>query len=114
MRSALLFLLIGLLFSCYGGIQKPQPPKDLIPMDQITEIVKDLVLIEGHITIAYKQIQQYHKIMSASSEAVFKKHKVSKDRYERSFAYYAADQDALTLIYSRILDELTLDKGHLE
>lgn len=77
-------------------------------------ILKDLVLIEGHLSITYKQIQSYHKIMIASSREVFRKHGITKNDYEKSFDYYAADQEEITQIYSEVLNELTFEKGKLD
>ena len=113
MKILSLFFLIFLTVSCHDGIRKPPAPKDLISEVKMKEIIKDLILIEGHIALTYKQLQSYHKIITVSSSEVYKKHKVSKDRYVRSFEYYAADQEKLTQIYTDVLDQLTEDKGKL-
>ncbi|MDG1346209.1 MAG: DUF4296 domain-containing protein [Crocinitomicaceae bacterium] len=103
-----------LLVACHDGIQKPDAPDDLIEERKMTEIMKDLMLIEGHISVTYKQMNKYFKIMDSSSARVFKEHKVTEDQFTRSFEFYATDQEKITRIYSKILDELTLLKGQLE
>ncbi len=113
MKRILIFIFILFLSSCVSEIRKPSPPKDLIPERKMIEITKDLVLIEGHVDVTYKMINKYHKIVDASTDAMFKKHHVTKERYTRSFDFYAADQGKLKAIYSAVLDELTLEKGEL-
>jgi hypothetical protein len=114
MKSFLILLSLFFITSCGSGVNKPLPPDNLIPQKEMVAIVKDLILIEGHLSITYKQIQSYHKIIIASSEEVFRKHGITKNDYEKSFDYYAADQDKITDIYSEVLNELTLEKGKLE
>lgn len=106
-------LVLFFLFSCQQEIKQRTAPKDLISETEMVAIVKDLVLIEGHIAITYKQIQSYHQILTASSSEVFKSHSVSKRRYKRSFEYYASDQKKLTKIYSDVLNDLNEEKGKL-
>ncbi len=112
MKSLILFVLI--LFSCHQGIQRADPPEDLISEDQMIQVTKDLMLMEGHINLTYKDMNVFYKIMGSSSIAVYKKHGFTKEQYTRSFEYYAADQQKMTEIYSKILDGLTLDKGKVD
>lgn len=111
MKTAVCYLILLLAYSCASEIRKPAPPKDLISQEKMVEITKELVLIEGHVDLSYKIITKYHKIVKASTDAVFNKYGVSRARYGRSFDYYAADQEKLTEIYAAVLDELTLMKG---
>ena len=103
-----------LLVACHNGIQKSDAPDDLIEERKITEIMRDMMLIEGHISITYKQMNKYFKIMDSSSAKVFKEHKVTEEQFTRSFEYYATDQEKIKRIYSKILDELTFLKVQLE
>jgi Domain of unknown function (DUF4296) len=113
MKNAFFFMFFLIFSACVSEIRKPSPPKNLLSEKQMIAITKDLVLIEGHVDLTYKMINKYHKIISASSAAVFKKHGISNDKYERSFDYYAADQEKLMAIYSAVLDDLTFQKGKI-
>ena len=111
MKSLILFVFFLVLFSCHQGIQRADPPEDLISEEQMIQVTKDLMLMEGHINLTYKDMNTFYKIMGSSSKAVYIKHGFTKEQYTRSFEYYAADQRKMTEIYSKILDDLTLEKG---
>ncbi len=90
------------------------PPDDLISEEIFIATTKDLMLIEGHINLTYKQMNTFYKIMDSSANAVYKKNGLTKNQYTRSFEYYASDQNQMTLIYSKVLDELTLEKAKVK
>jgi hypothetical protein len=108
MKSRFLLLAFVALFSCKAEITKAKAPKDVIPHKEMVSLTKDLLLLESHIELSYGQIATFYKILNTSSDHVFKKHKISRDRYNRSFEYYAADQDKLTEIYQEVLDSLNI------
>ncbi|MFA7273321.1 MAG: DUF4296 domain-containing protein [Crocinitomicaceae bacterium] len=101
----LAFLMVG----CTTQIKRAQPPKDLIQREQMVSLMQDLILTESHLELSYGQINKFYKILNTSSDAIFKKHHISRDRYDRSFTYYASDQDEMSSLYQEILDNLNIE-----
>jgi hypothetical protein len=104
-----LLILIALI-SCKTEISKPSAPNDLISKTEMVSLTKELLLLESHIELSYGQVGTFYKILNSSSDYVFKKHQISRDRYVRAFDYYASNQDKMTDLYQVVLDSLNLEK----
>ena len=102
--AAALFMLV--LSACEGGIKKPAAPKDLIPRDSMVLVMRDLVVLEAYVEDRYQQVQNYHKVMTATGKQCLKGFHISPERFERSFNYYTTRQEELQGIYAEVLDSL--------
>ena len=108
-RTLKLLLLILIVAACSPQIKRPSPPKDLIPREQMVNLMQDLILMESHLELSYGQINKFYKILNTSSDYILEKHHISRDRYDRSFTYYASNQEEMSSLYQKILDNLNIE-----
>jgi hypothetical protein len=114
MRAVCFIAALCFLVSCKTEISKPDAPKDLISKKEMVSLTKDLLLLESHLELSYGQVSTFYKIMNASSDRIFKTHKISRARFERTFDYYASNQDEMTHLYQEILDSLNIQKNTIQ
>jgi|TARA_R110000737_G_scaffold352130_1_gene396867 hypothetical protein len=109
MKRPIILALFCFLVSCKTEISKPRAPKDVLSKKEMVSLTKDLLLMESNIELSYGQVATYYKILNSSTDVIFKKHQISRERYTRSFDYFAADQDKMTALYQEILDSLNIE-----
>jgi len=109
MKTVVRIFLFVTFISCEASIKKPDAPKDEISRIQMVSLTKDLILLESHIELSYGQLTKFYKVLNTSSDNVFNKFNISRDRYVRTFDYYASDQDKMTSLYQEILDSLNIE-----
>ena len=123
----LVLVMSALLFSCSEktGPSAPPEPANLIPRDKMVQVVADVHLLEaalsnhtnarpnafpgirpngsaeeggsGETTVA-KKIPYYN---------IFKKHNVTREQYETSMTWYAAQPDVYNDLYTDVISELS-------
>lgn len=100
MKKFAYFLFVGVLtIGCTSKTIFP-PPKDLIPADTMSMMLKDLFVSNAARNIKNKKLQRqinYHPL-------VFKKFKIDSARFERSNFYYTSRIDD----YEDILNDVML------
>ncbi len=102
-------LIVSFLISCSSEIKKPSPPKDVVPKTKLVSLTKELLLLESHVELSYGQLNKFYKVLDQSSDYLFQKYDISRDRYSRTIDYYASDQDKMTSLYQEILDSLNIE-----
>lgn len=110
MKVYLTLTIFCFLVSCKTEISKPDAPKDVLSQREMVSLTKELLLMESHLELSFDQLAAYYKILNSSSDHIFKKHHISRERYTRSFDYFAANQDKMTGLYQEILDSLNIEK----
>jgi hypothetical protein len=108
-RLSYTFCIVLLLVSCTASIKHTEPPKDLIQREQMVSLMQDLILMESHLELSYGQINKFYKILNTSSDSIFKKHHIARERFDRSFTHYASDQFEISSLYQEILDNLNIE-----
>jgi hypothetical protein len=88
-------------------------PKDLLPIDSFTTVLRDLLVLEAHIQGKYVQLHHYSDIMIESADSLFADYGMTADRFERSLMYYGQQQDLLDSMYTQIIDTLNLRMAKL-
>lgn len=112
MRILKSVLVLSLLVSCRSEIKKPSAPEDIVPKTKMVSLTKDLLLLESHVELSYGQLNKFYKVLNSSTDNVFEKYKISRERYTRTFDYYASDQDRMINLYQEILDSLNIENVH--
>ncbi len=101
-------ILLGLAFGLGCG-EKPDEsvPIDVLSIQEMTEIMVDVQLIEGGIVIRkYNKTQRKGQITDYY-KSLYHKHKVSKETFEHSLKYYTDHPDKLEEIYDGMLERLS-------
>jgi hypothetical protein len=103
----LAFLLI--LQSCNKNIY--EAPVDLIPEDQMVEILSDLMILNSAQGANKKILEDRLKNPLGY---VFKKYNIDSIQFENSNAYYARNIDQYSLIYQRVKEKLDNKKQRIQ
>ncbi len=102
MRILTFILLLVVFQSCDEGLKGLDEPDNLIPKEQMIDVMTDMLILEGHIQNTYSTVNRYYKVMTASGRAYLKTKGITEKQYEESFVYYNSDQ----LEYKEILDKV--------
>ena len=103
----LAFLLI--LQSCNKNAY--EAPVDLIPEDQMVEILSDLMILNSAQGANKKILEDRLKNPLGY---VFEKHNIDSTQFENSNAYYARNIDQYSLIYQRVKEKLDAKKQRIQ
>ena len=103
----LAFLLI--LQSCNKNAY--ESPVDLIPEDQMVEILSDLMILNSAQGANKKILEDRLKNPLGY---VFKKYNIDSTQFENSNAYYARNIDQYSLIYQRVKEKLDAKKQSIQ
>lgn len=109
-----IFFAILLVSSCQVDLKKRDLPENLIPQDQMINVVKDMVKLEAFVQSKYPSVSKYYKVMISSGDSLLATHQVTREQYESSMKYYAANQSDLQFIYDQSLEELGKEKVKVE
>ena len=108
------FILVLVLFGCTDGLKREPAPKDLIPKEKITVLIKDIVKHEAHIQQKYQRVDRYFKTMSNTGDSIIRAHGYSTEQYERSLDHYSTHQDEMQEIYNNALNLLNEELGEIQ
>lgn len=103
-----------ILGACTNGVERSEAPENLIPRDDMVEVLTELTKLEAAIQIKYVSIDKYHNAMRLSGDSVLNAHNVTYDAFDKSMEYYAVRQDEMIGLYSEVLDVLTKELGEIE
>lgn len=114
MKNLTVLFLLGLLASCEVKREEFPVPKNLIPKDSMTLILKDMMVLENYIANTHPEINVSPDLMKKSGDSLLSTYRVSPERYESSFQYYGTQQEEMIEIYSEIQDSLTWKMNQLQ
>jgi hypothetical protein len=95
------------LLLCFG-CDKEQPPKDIIPQEQLTKIMIDLYLGEAKLSNYSLPYDSANKLFIPYEESVLKKYGVSDSTLYKTYQYYFDHPTKLEELYGIVIDSLSL------
>ncbi|MDR0802517.1 DUF4296 domain-containing protein [Fluviicola sp.] len=102
MRIFALITLLLVVQSCDDKLRNPEKPDNLIPKEQMIEVMTNMLILEGYIQNTYSTVNRYYKVMTASGRDYLKTQGITQKQYEDSFLYYnSMEQD-----YDKMLDKV--------
>ncbi|GAL72724.1 DUF4296 domain-containing protein [Jejuia pallidilutea] len=108
-KLLVLFCIVLGVSSCYQ-YNKPEKPKNLIPKEQMVNILLDLKLI-GAVTGRDKEVLDSAKVVPESY--VYKKYNIDSAQFANSNAYYTYYMKEYAEIYEKVKDSLSKLKNIL-
>ncbi|WP_042244368.1 DUF4296 domain-containing protein [Jejuia pallidilutea] len=102
-KLLVLFCIVLGVSSCYQ-YNKPEKPKNLIPKEQMVNILLDLKLI-GAVTGRDKEVLDSAKVVPESY--VYKKYNIDSAQFANSNAYYTYYMKEYAEIYEKVKDSLS-------
>jgi len=112
----ILSLVLTSLSQCTRQIdQEIEPPENLIPMDEMVDIIVDMRLYDA--IIKNKQQQpgskvNYYRYFLHNS--IMEKYDITKEQFESSFNYYLVDINVMDDIYADAITKLSKMKSEVE
>lgn len=115
-KNISLFSILIFFLSCTPAIDRLQPPPDdLIPRDEMINIVVDLRLMDAVLSTKQKaKAKDAENTKYYLHNSILEKYGITRDRFERSHAYYQQDLKILDDIYAEAITRLSKMKSELE
>lgn len=114
MKHWFVIALIGILASCSSDLKLPSAPDDLIPEEQMIDLLYDMTVLEAGIQTRYQSVNRYYKVMQQSGKAYLKSKGISVKRYERSYDYYVSRPEKMQEMYTQVMDSITVELNKLQ
>lgn len=114
MRILLVIFVLVCLQSCNSELHGLKKPDNLIPKDQMIQVMTDMLILEGHIQTTYTTVNRYYKVMSASGRSYLKTQHISVKQYEDSFAYYSCENEEYRVMLEKVMENLQKESIELQ
>lgn len=116
MRMIISILSFLLVFGCTQKIETVfDPPENLIPQDQMVDIVVDLLIIDA---ILVKKQKKKSKDLDFSKyylhNSIMEKYNITREGFEESFNYYAHNLKVMDEIYAEAITKFSKMQGEIE
>jgi hypothetical protein len=95
--------------------EKPLPPDDLIPQEQMADVILDFHVYDAIMNTLKrkpKKIRQEEGFYLYNS--ILEKHQVTREQFRASFKYYQSDIEIMDAIYAEVDRKLSLMKNEIE
>lgn len=102
-KHLILIILSIVIASCKNA---NEPPKDLIPKEEMALIVADLTLLEATYNTKLIRVENKKELMLKYSKEIFDKHQVTEERFDRSYDYYINNSEEFELVLELVFEEL--------
>ena len=99
-----------LLFTLSCNSHANYAPSDLIAPEKMSIILEDVLLLESHYQTKYGVPGVYKEALDKSILNVFKKHRVTRKRFQSSYLYYASHPEYFKSLNTGIMDRLSREK----
>jgi hypothetical protein len=116
MRLIICILSVLLFFGCTQKIESVvEPPEDLIPQDQMVDIVTDLFILEAIlIDKQRKKSDDFNFSKYYIHNSILEKYNITRKSFEDSFNYYAHDLKTMDDIYADAITKLSKMQGEVK
>jgi hypothetical protein len=103
---------IILFFSCGNkNTQKVAPPADIIPAEQMKEIILDVLYVEGAVGVSEQKFHNTKNMTLHYYAYVFKRHNITSEQFLANYNYYAGDIDQMEKIMTEVISDLSEKQG---
>lgn len=106
--------LLVVLQSCNSELHGLKKPDNLIPKDQMIDLMTDMLILEGHIQTTYSTVNRYYKVMTASGRYYLKSKHVTEKQYEESFVYYTSTHEDYKQMLDKVMENLQKESIELQ
>lgn len=107
MKIRLLFVFIIILTSCVRE-QKREIPEWLVPEDKMIGFLIEMHIVESKMTRLGIKRDSTAQIFAHYQNELFEKYDIVDSNYFKSYNYYLEDVDAMSRMYSIIVDSLSV------
>ena len=105
MRHTIIIFVSFLLFACSS--KEVSIPDDVIKKEKMIGLITDLKILEGAVQKRVIKQKTQQEIVSEQTLAIFKKHGITEEKFNRSFEFYQSEPDLMHGIYEKVLERLS-------
>jgi hypothetical protein len=91
--------------------KKEKPPADLIPRDEMVDVIADMHLYDAVIKEEQKKHRNVQKSKVYLYRTVMEKYHITREQFESSLKYYQQDLDEYDKIYDDVIEKLSKMKA---
>jgi hypothetical protein len=108
MKRLLPYIMVLFIGSCTPiEDQRASIPSDVLPEEKMAEVMVDVHLLEAALSIGtYNKDNATLQNIHPSSD-ILKKHGLTKQQYDQSFAFYSSNPKLLAEVYQLVLNDLS-------
>lgn len=102
--------------SCGQEEKQVAVPSDILPKEKMAQVITGIHIAEAEANMQKLPDLPALQAGSASTEKssfenIFKKHKITKEQYEKSLSFYIDHPELLDQVYEKVLNELSKMQG---
>lgn len=103
------FLNFLLMFAISCGKKKKAfvVPDGIIKKEEMVKVLADIHITEATINLRNVSSTNTVSLNAALYKNVFVKHKISKEEFEKSYAFYSSNTELFNDVYDNVITELT-------
>lgn len=83
-------------------------PDKLLNEDKFIGVLSDVIILEATANQQSPNLIHAQKVMDVSSDAILKKHQITKRQYTEAYEFYAEDKEKMLEIYTQVLDDYNI------
>ena len=99
-------VVLSLIMEACGGSSKQEIPAHILPESRFTNLLTDVRLLEGAYAIDHQRIDSSNVTVSSYYDLLLKRYALSREQYLESYAYYAANPEAMLRIETKVSEKL--------
>lgn len=111
--NRLLFFIGSLLILWGCSPVEPPKPENLIPQDKFVEILEDIHIGDAILSNLQRHNRKEKIIARHYYNSIYEKHDITREQFDQSMAYYAAQPEQLDGIHSQVVKNITEKKERL-
>ncbi len=103
-----LIILVIFLSSCKNKNNEDLTfvPDNIIPMEQMVDILTDFQLVEASLNIKRKNSQNYKDYVNFYYDFIFEKYDITPDKFKESLDYYENHLKQFEKVYEEVIAKL--------
>lgn len=110
MKKTLIFLFVFAFYSC----NRQQVPENVIPFDDMVDIIVDIHITDGIVTTSKIRRQLIANDSTNFYNAIFDNYSYTRKDFDTSLYYYSKNINQYDLIYDEVLNRLSKIESELK
>lgn len=113
MKSFTIFFIASILFQFSCSNSKQEIPENILNEEQMIALMCDMQLAEATIKLQINRLDSASIHSDSLYNAVFTKHSINKEIFDKNFDYYNLQPSKMENIYNRVIEVLSENQASL-
>lgn len=110
----LTIIIVSVLVSCSPKNDELVIPENVIPQDEMTDILVEVQIVEGALIYKRSTGQIYNDFRDYYYTFIFDKYNITQEKFDRSMDFYKENLEVLDKIYEEVLKRLEAKKREID